>query len=180
MSWNVMICHVFAVVPDAPLPEERAPPAHNARAFRGGARGRPRARRRGWALRSTPPPVGGRDRLRSFVPPRSGPGAGRAVPVSRVSCAGGCVGAGGRIAAARFVRVIARAPARGDGPGRGRTPPVRSRRGFCGPQPLLSAESGTAAPGAALLSCLFYTIPREVNLFWEQKMTILDNFLATR
>ncbi len=129
-----------------------------ARVSRRRARAPACARRWGRALR----PVGVGGRLRSFVPPRSGPGAGRGVPVSRVSC----VCAGGRIAAARFARVIARVRA-----GRAEGAPLPSARAgaFAAPQPLPSAESGKAAPGAAFLSCLFYTIPLEVKPFQEQK-----------
>ena len=166
-----------SMVPDARLPEKRASPAHNARASRGGACAPAPARRGGGKPRGQRRrQFGVGDRLRSCVPP-SGPGAGRGVPVSRVMRAGLRARAGGRLAAARFVRLIARARMRAAGQRACLSRPLAP--GVLRPPAMLSAESGKAAPGAALLSCLFYTIPRKVKLFMEQKMKILDNFLTT-
>ncbi len=135
-----------------------------------------RARRR--ALQPTSPPVRGEGRSRSFVPPW-GPGAGRGVPVSRVSCAGACAGGRAYRGGAVCARDCPCARARGSRPGKGRTPPVRSRRGVCGAPTVLSAESGMAAPEAAFPSCLFYPIPLEIKSIQEQKMIISGNFLTT-
>ncbi len=96
-----------------------------------------------------PPPVGVGGRSRSFLPPPSGQKMGRGVPVSRVSCAD--------------VRAGARAGQRAH-PSRLLTPGVSRRPSRCFLQ-----KSGTAAPEAALLSCLFYTILLKINLFLEQK-----------
>ncbi len=53
--------------------------------------------------------------------------------------------------------------------------------GFAAPQPCFPAQkSGKAAPGAAFLSCLFYTISLKVKLMREQKMEISGDFLTTR
>ena len=165
-----------SLVPDAPLPEERASLAHNARASRGGACAPARARRRGRALRPMPP-VGVGDRSRSFMPPPSAPGAGRGVPVSRELRAGLRARAGGRTAAARFARVIARVRA---GRPEGALLPPAHAGGFAAPSHCFLQKSGTAAPEAALLSCLFYTIPRKVKPFLEQKLKISDKFLTAR
>ena len=127
-----------------PLPEERSSPAHNARAHYARRRACAPARARRWGRALRPVGVGGR--LRSFVPPRSGPGAGRGVPVSRVSCAGAC--AGGR--AYRGGAVRARDCPHARGPGRGRTPPVRSRRGVCGAPAIAFCRKRKGSPGSRL------------------------------
>ncbi len=153
--WAPAVCAGPAVVRRASKPPFRpwsrtprcrrsVPLSRIMRARPAAARVRPRARRRGRALRPTPPPVGVGGRSWSFVPPVSGPGAGRGVPVSRELRAG--LRAGGR--AYRGGAVRARDCPRARGLGRGRTPPACSRRGFCGPQPLLSAEKPNGGPGS--------------------------------
>ena len=149
-----------------PLPEERPSPAHNARAFRGGARAPAQGGGGGSCgqrRRSGSGVVHGHSCLLL-----SGPGAGRAVPVWRVSCAG--AGAGGRIAAARFARVIARAHGRAAaGRALGAPLPSAYAGAFAAPQPCFLQKSGKAAPEAAFPSCLFYSIPRKVKLIGNKK-----------
>ncbi len=133
---SVMECHV--------LSWGRSP----SRPFAPGRRSVPLPRiMRVRASRPTPPPVGGGSWFRSFVPPW-GQRAGRSVPVSRVSCAGGCAGGRAYRGGAVCARDCPRARARGSGPGTGRTPPACSRRGFCGPQPcfLQKAERRSREP----------------------------------
>ena len=106
---------------------------------------------------------GGGGRLRSCGPP-SRQGAGR-VSLFRASSRGhACAGAGGRIAAARLARLIARA--RRQTHLARRFPPGR----FSRPQPSLSAETPKGGPGSRLSLLSFYTMPPNVKPIWEQKM----------
>ncbi len=99
--------------------------------------------------------------------------------VSRVSCAGACACERAYHGGAVCARDRPRARARGDGPAGGRTPPACSRRGFLGPQPLLSAEKRNGGPGSrpSLMPILHHSSESQAD--WEQKMTISNNFLAT-
>ena len=101
----------------------------------------------------------------SLLPPACG-----GVPVSRVSrgCARGA--AGGRIAAARLVRLIARARRRTH-LSRLLTPGV-----FSTPSRSLSAEKPKGGPGSRLSLLSFYTIPPNVKSMREQKMKTSEIF----
>ena len=98
--------------------------------------------------------------------------AGTGVSLFRASSRGRARGAaGGRIAAARLVRLIARARrqthlARPFPPG-----------SFSRPQPSLSAETPKGGPGSRLSLLSFYTIPPNVKPLQEQKEKIPDSFL---
>ncbi len=132
--------------------------------------------------------MGGRGDMRRRR--RAGTGSGRGDGWGSVAVIGASFGAKGGTGGPCFARIVrgwvrgrgrayrggaVRAPdcpharARDDGPGRGRTPPVRLRRGFLGPQPCFLQKSGKAVPEAAFLSCLFYTIPLKVNLSRNKK-----------
>ena len=115
------------------------------------------------ALPPAPPSVGSEGRLRSFVPP-SGLGAGRMSLFRAPSRGRAGGGAGGRIAAARFARVIARA--------RRRTHLARRLPpgSFLRPQPLSCAETPKGGPGSRLSLLSFYTMSPNVKPLPEQKM----------
>ena len=124
-----------------------------------------------------PAPAGVGGWFRPSMPP-SRPRAGRGVPASRViacgaACAGGRVFRGGAVCAPDCPR----ARARDSGPGRGRTFPVRSRRGFAAPSQCFPAQkSGKAAPGAAFLyahSIPFFSMSLLQNR-WTDVILALD------
>ena len=109
----------------------------------------------------------GGDRLRSCVPPSRQ----RAVSLFRASSRGRARGAaGGRIAAARLARLIARARRRTHLARR--FPPGL----FRGPQPSLSAEKPKGGPGSRLSLLSFYTIPPNVKPVREHKVKLSDIF----
>ena len=100
------------------------------------------------------------------------PGKGRdGMSLFRASSRGrGCGAAGGRIAAARLVRLIARA-SRHTHLARRFPPGCFSR-----PQPSLSAETPKGGPGSRLSLLSFYTIPPNVKPIREQKMKMPEIF----
>ena len=82
----------------------------------------------------------------------------------------GCAGAGGRIAAARLARLIARA--RRQTHLARRFPPGC----FSRPQPSLSAEKPRGGPGSRLSLLLFYHTSPQVKPLQEQKMKLPETF----
>ncbi len=164
-------------VPDARLPEARPFPAHDARAFRGGAPVRPRARGGGGG------PCGQRRRrsgsgsfmvIRASLGAKGGTGGPCFAHIVR-RCVRGRAYRGGAVRAPDCPR----ARARGDRPGRGRTLPVRSRRGDCGPPAMLSAEKRNGGPGSrlSLMPILHhFAVSQAIS---GTKMKTLDSFLTT-
>ena len=126
-----------------------------------GLTGHCRASGGGLCLRPVSPPGRGRESvavIRASFGAKGGTGCPCFARVSRVRA---CGAAGGRIAAARFARLIARARrhthlARPFPPG-----------SFSRPQPSLSAEKPKGGPGGRLSLLSFYTISPNVKLVWR-------------